>query len=233
MPVLRAASQGLEKALPGSTIQTVGSLTCIVRSGFVQCAITHPLWPIYHDAAWRASDELGISVTRLPAANVFDAVRRLGAIVSGIESRVTTQRIPYRRVPQPGSEDVKQGLQVLSLDDLPEQLPKRGEFNLLLSDDRLQRLASAGSTLTFKKLPKRTKPDELRSKVVIVEDPEDKTKALVGKLHLQPMQDADGRLSEIRVALRPQTKADYESYRWTIPIEQWPDAFSAMAQLSD
>lgn len=233
LPVVRVASQGLEKALPGSSIQSVGGLSCIVRNGFVQCVLTHPLWPVYHESVWRASDELGISVTRLPTANLFDAVRRLGMIVSGIESRTTTQRVAVNQTSQPENEDTSRKVQALSLEDLPEKLPSRGEFDLLLSDDRMQRLASAGSTLRFRKLPKTVKPDELRSKVVIVENPEDHTEALIGKLHLQPMQDSDGRLLEIRVALRPQTKADFESYRWTIPIDQWPDSFNAIAQLSD
>lgn len=232
-PVVRVASQALQSALPGSSIQTVGELTGIVRDGFVHCLLTHPLWPIYHDSAWRAADELGISVNRLPTANVFDAVRRLGSIISGIEGRSPGQRISYGKaaeVVEPNSASARDSL---LLSDLPGRLPQRGEFELTLQDDRLQRIAAAGTSLTFRKLPKTTKPDDLRSKIVIVEDPEDKTKALIGKLHLQPMQNADGQLSEIRVALRPQTKADFESHRWTIPIENWPDAFYAMAQLAD
>ena len=86
---------------------------------------------------------------------------------------------------------------------------------------------------SFRKVAKTVKPDELRSKIVIVADPNDSQKALIGQLHLQPMQDNDGVLCEIIVALRPQTKADYSSYRWSIPINQWPDAFYAMACIVD
>lgn len=232
-PIVRVASQALENALPGSTIQPIGDLTGIVRDGVVHCLLTHPLWPVYHDAAWRAADELGISVNRLPTANIFDAIRRLGSIISGIEGRSLAHRVVYGQAPEMARTKAGPVREALTLADLPQRLPPRGEFDLRLEDDRLQRIAAAGTSLTFRKLPRTTKPDELRSKIVIVQDPVDKTRALVGKLHLQPMQNADGQLSEIRVALRPQTKANFESHRWTIPIENWPDAFYAMAQLSD
>lgn len=227
--VVDLASQSLQKAFTVSTIESVAGMTCIVRDRTLQCVLSHPFWPLYHEAAWHAADQLGVSVNRLPTANLFDAVRRLGSIVS----RTIRNPIAWEFGTQQARTASKSTREPLTLSDLPDKLPQRGEFEVMLTDGRLERIASAGTTLTFEKLRKDTKPEDLRSKIVIVGDPNDKSKVLVGMLHLQPMQDSDGRMSEIRVALRPQTKGDYQSHRWSVPIAQWPTAFYAMARLVD
>jgi hypothetical protein len=227
--IVNLASQSLQKAFTGSTIETIAGLTCVVRDGNLQCVLSHPLWPLYHEAAWQAADQLGVSVNRLPTANLFDAVRRLGSIIS----RTIRHPVAWDSGTQQAQAKTKSTREPITLSDLPEKLPQRGEFEIMLTDGRLERIASVGTSLTFEKLRKDTEPDDLRSKIVIVQDPNDKSKVLIGMLHLQPVQDSDGRLSEIRVALHPQTKSDYESHRWSVPIDQWPAGFYAMARLVD
>jgi hypothetical protein len=227
--VVSLAGHSLQKALSGSALKYASGLTCVVHDNSLRCVLTHPFWPLYHEAAWHLADQVGVSVNRLPLANVFDAVRRLGSIVSR----------PSRYLPmwdmkrQMSAVDRKSTREAVTLSDLPEKLPHRGNFELLLTDDRLGRIAGEGATLTFTKLRKDTKPDDLRSKIVIVQDPDDASKALIGKLHLQPMQDSDGRLSQIKIALRPQSKGNYNSHRWTIAVDQWPSAIYVMACLAD
>ncbi len=228
-PVVRLASQALERAFVDSTIEELAGLSYIVHDGKVKCLLTHPLWPIYHDAIRRGADRLDHSVNRLPTANVFDAIRRPGMIVS----RGERSSVNWNRAQSSAGSKAKSGKEPFTLDDLPSKLPQRGQFQVMMTDGRLERIAAKGELLIFDKLSKDMNPEELRSKIVIVEDPNKKSKALVGKLHLQPMQNTEGRLSEIRIALRPQTKGDYESYKWSVPIEQWPSSFYAMACLAD
>lgn len=227
--LVELAGHSLQKALSGSSLERASGLTCVVRDNSLRCVLTHPFWPIYHDAAWQLADQVGVSVNRLPLANVFDAVRRLGSIVSRPSHHLPRWSTDH----QTTSIDKKPTREAITLGDLPEKLPQRGNFELLLTDDRLARIAGAGTTLTFTKLRKDMKPDDLRSKIVIVQDPEDAGSALIGQLHLQPMQDSDGRLSQIKIALRPQSKGDYSSHRWIIPIDQWPSAIYVMACLTE
>ena len=227
--VVELLGQSMKKAIVGANVEFAAELTCVVRQNALQCVLTHPLWPIYHESVAELGRQLGVSVNRLPTANVFDAVRRLGSILSRPNRRPPKWTIDQ----QPQVQSTKTSSTPIMLSDLPAMLPQRGEFELKLTDDRLSRIAPAGSTLTFRKVAKTVKPDELRSKIVIVADPTDAQKVLIGQLHLQPMQDINGMLTEIMVALRPQTKADYTSHRWSIPIAQWPDAFYAMACLVD
>lgn len=226
------ATQSLQNAIVNSLVEYAFGLPCIIRDGKLQCVLTHPLWPVYHDTVRRLADQLSVSVSRLPLANVFDAVRRPGAIVSRVTS--ATQRLPiWNLTTSQGPTEIRSGKQPLSLCDLPAKLPQRGEFELILTDERLDRISPVGSTLTFEKLRRDTKTDELRGKIVIAEDPTDKSKVLLGKLHLQPLQDNEGRLTEVRVALQPQSRGEYQSHRWTIPIANWPDAFYPMAKMVD
>lgn len=227
--VVELAGHSLLKALSGSTLEHASGLTCVVHENSLRCVLTHPFWPLYHEAASKLADQVGVSVNRLPLANVFDAVRRLGSIVSRPSRHLPTWNLDH----QTSAIDRKPTRDAVTLSDLPEKLPQRGNFELLLTDDRLARIAGAGTTLTFAKLRKDTKPDDLRSKIVIVQDPDDASKALIGQLHLQPMQDRDGRLSQIKIALRPQSKGNYTSHRWTIAIDQWPSAIYVMACLAD
>lgn len=227
--VLELAGHSLRNALSGSALEYASGLTCVVQDNSLRCVLTHPFWPIYHEAVSQIADEVGVSVNRLPLANVFDVVRRLGSIVSR-----STRHLPNWNLDlQTSSIERKVSREAITLGDLPEKLPQRGNFELLLTDDRLGRIAGVGATLTFTKLRKDMKPDNLRSKIVIVQDPNNADNALIGQLHLQPMQDRDGKLSQINIALRPQSKGDYTSHRWTIPIDQWPSAIYIMAALAD
>ncbi|MBR9803001.1 DEAD/DEAH box helicase, partial [bacterium] len=226
-PIVALANQTLQRAFLGSTIERVSGLSCLVHEGNVKCILTHPLWPVYHAAAKAAAYQLGILVNQLPTASLFDAVRRPGVIVSRAEQSGVTWSREQENVVASASGQRKP----ITLDELPSLLPNRGEFTVKMLDGRLERIAARGQVLTFRKLRRDVNPEELMSKIVIVQAPDDSSKAFLGKLHLQPMQDYDGQLSEIRVALRPQTNGNYASHCWSVPITQWPSSFYAMACL--
>ncbi len=228
-PIVIVATQSLNNAIEGSEVEIRASLNCIVHNDVLRHILIHPLWSGSHHSYPALANSLVVTVNRLPVTNLFDVIRRLGAVVSR-----KTQNLPqWNRVAKvnQGGEQPSDG--AISLTDLPAKLPHHGEFSLLLTDGRLDRIAAKGQVLRFKKLRKDTDPDDLRSKIVIAKDPQDESKVIIGKLHLNPRQDGDGNLTEICVVLQPQTKGDYESYRRSIPVDQWPGSFHALACLVD
>ncbi len=101
-----------------------------------------------------------------------------------------------------------------------------------MEDDRLDPFAAKGRPLVFRKLSQRDRdPEQLRSRVLLVQSPTKSAQFLVGKFDFFPKQDADGVLVEITVTLRPQSNGDYSRYQWSVPIERWPKDFIPLASL--
>ncbi|MEY4567051.1 MAG: hypothetical protein RLY14_2021, partial [Planctomycetota bacterium] len=223
------AAQSLQNVIPSSSVEQFKNLLCVILNGQLHSVVTHPFWPIYQCDLNDLAKQLAVSVNQLPNANVFDIVRRPGAILSS-----TKKQLPHWSI-APGqlAEHVTTTRPRLNLSELSEKLPQRGEFDLILPDNRLNRIAAEGHHLTFEKLRKDTKPDELRGKIVIVKDPNDPSKFLFGKLYLQPLQDSQGALTEVKVHLQPQSNGVFSSDRRSIPIADWPHSFHAIARLSD
>jgi len=226
--VVDRAALALKNGIQDGQIIKYDGLTCVIEGKQLCAILVHPFWPPYYSPLQALADKLGINVNQLPLANVFDTTRRPGKVLSERRHKRIEWIIAGGIPAQAGVTDKS----ALKFSDLPNAIPRSGKFRLTMQDDRLERFARRGKSLVFRKVGQRDRnPEQLRSRILLVQSPTNKEQFLVGKFDFFPKQDADGVLVEITVTLRPQSNGDYSRHQWTVPIKRWPKDFVPLAYL--
>lgn len=224
--VVDRAALAICKGITNARVATREGLACVVANNKLQAVLVHPFWPSHHKSLHRLADSLGTNITRLPTASVFDATRRPGYVISKRREAFPRWSEGRTTPAQAATDDA------ITLEDLPERLPRSGLFALRLQNDWLDLIAQPGDSIEFRKIAKRdVNPEALRSRIVIVRSPDD-GRFLVGKFDFFQRQDQDetGRMM-ILITLRPQSRTDHPRHQWTVPIERWPKDFQPIAVL--
>ena len=206
--------------------ETADNPTCVVTDQKLFCMLAHPFWPRYHSEISTLADQLGINSSDIPLANVFDATRRPGWVISNLQMRnkpdwlnvvLSNDSAPTQSVRS------KSKTSIVSWEDLPDSLPRSGSFQISLPNNRLSRIAPEGAIVEFRKLPKRTKPEELCSEIVIALTPDGEP--ALGSLFFTQIGDS------MNIALKSVSNTHLPSHRWTVAIEDWPKSFEPLAIL--
>lgn len=72
----------------GGEVARYDSLWAVLKDGYVEAVIIHPLWRTNHQAILSTADALGVAPNELPLCRTFDALRRPGWFVT----KAATQR---------------------------------------------------------------------------------------------------------------------------------------------
>ncbi len=220
VPVVQRCALALSKVIPDGQVRSIGGLTCVTDNTHLHLVITHPFWLQDRHELKSLADSLSVGVTDLPTAGVFDAARRPGWVLTQTAGSIELSRVPTSAVDD----------NAIAIDELSATSPAEETFRVRMPDGRMNRIADQGDSLRFRRVGM-VLPEELRSDIVILESPETPSKALIGQFDFFPQQNADGILTSVRMTLKAQSRQPTPSYRWQIPIKDWPQQFRPIAVL--
>ncbi|MEZ6128732.1 MAG: DEAD/DEAH box helicase [Planctomycetaceae bacterium] len=223
-PVVNRAAKSMCGGIQNARVEHFDGLTCIAADDRLRFVLTHPFWDIGHQDLNRLANEVSVPVTSLPTANLFDATRRPGFVLS--------QRRPSPAwTGRAGSPTAAAAPDAVTFASLSDHLPESESFAVTLADNRLDRIAAAGDWLPFRAIPLGEIPDDYRSRILIVRNPDRDGAPAIGKFDYFREQNADGQLVAVKVTLRAQSRSPTPRIEWRVPIADWPSSFQPIAVL--